>query len=341
MSIAANDAFSFALAHNGPRRRSSTRSPSPISSVGLFPKRQVIRRLSNLQPFPTEHTDDPQSHGRKKTYNPPQEPMTSARDPPPSHSSSLCRYWELPRKTLHSSIGFITIYLYVSDQSPKTIVLALCTALAIVVPADILRFRFPAFARTYERYLGFLMRDSEKDTWNGVIWYLLGVISSLLLYPVDVAVVSILILSWADTAASTIGRFFGSYTPRLPARLPILRLPLAPRKSWAGSLAATLTGACIAFVFWKHIGPLRPMELTWTWERGVNPIAYERPSWLPSFNGVQTGGWWGLFAIAVVAGLVTGIAEALDLSLDDNFTLPVISGGCLFGFFKLSEWLFS
>jgi diacylglycerol kinase (CTP) len=83
------------------------------------------------------------------------------------------------------------------------------------------------------------------------------------------------------------------------------------------------------------------MELTWTWERGVNPIAYERPSWLPSFNGVQTGGWWGLFAIAVVAGLVTGIAEALDLSLDDNFTLPVISGGCLFGFFKLSEWLFS
>jgi hypothetical protein len=58
--------------------------------------------------------------------------------------------------------GFITIYLYVSNRSPKTIVLALCTALAIVVPADILRFRFPAFARTYERYLGFLMRDSEK-----------------------------------------------------------------------------------------------------------------------------------------------------------------------------------
>jgi diacylglycerol kinase (CTP) len=31
-----------------------------------------------------------------------------------------------------------------------------------------------------------------QQTWNGVIWYLLGVIFSLSAYPLDIAVVSIL-----------------------------------------------------------------------------------------------------------------------------------------------------
>lgn len=76
------------------------------------------------------------------------------------------------------------------------------------------------------------------------------------------------------------------------------------------------------------------------------------------------GGALGLLAISVFAGLVSGVAEALgkwlpisfscalihirliDLgSLDDNLTLPIISGGCLFGFLKLlgaaSSWFSS
>jgi diacylglycerol kinase (CTP) len=61
----------------------------------------------------------------------------------------------------------------------------------------------------------------------------------------------------------------------------------------------------------------------------------------------------GLGAIGLVAGLVAGVAEALgegpiwihlgviltaraDVgSLDDNLTLPVVSGLCLYGFLKL------
>jgi hypothetical protein len=44
---------------------------------------------------------------------------------------------------------------------------------------------------------------------------------------------------------------------------------------------------------------------------------------LPSFNGVHTGGWWGLFAIAVVAGLVTGVAEALGVCFSPPFSTTV------------------
>ncbi|KAI0701856.1 hypothetical protein BC835DRAFT_183318 [Cytidiella melzeri] len=55
--------------------------------------------------------------------------------------------WEIPRKTLHSSIGFLTLYLYFSHGSPN----------------------MPVFEMWYERCLGFLMRESEKKTTNGVI----------------------------------------------------------------------------------------------------------------------------------------------------------------------------
>ena len=35
-------------------------------------------------------------------------------------------------------------------------------ALAVIVPADFLRFTSPNFERPYERFLGFLMREKEK-----------------------------------------------------------------------------------------------------------------------------------------------------------------------------------
>ncbi|KAF9463181.1 hypothetical protein BDZ94DRAFT_1164259 [Collybia nuda] len=248
--------------------------------------------------------------------------------------------WEIPRKILHSSIGFFTVYLYISEGDVKTIVVVLWTALSVIVPADILRLRYPRFERVYERCLGFLMRESEKKSVNGVVWYILGVNFVLSFYPQDVATVAILILSWANTAAaSTIGRLFASRTPPLPSRVPFLGLPFAPRKSLAGFTAATLTGAFIAVGFWGWIAPIRNngVDVSWSWSDGVRS-----ESTLLSRLGYTglglagAGGWPGLGVIGLLAGLVSGVAEALDLgSLDDNLTLPIISGGCILGFLKL------
>ncbi|KAG6902097.1 hypothetical protein C0995_004449 [Termitomyces sp. Mi166 len=248
--------------------------------------------------------------------------------------------WEIPRKLLHSSIGFGTVYLYMTNGDVKTVIFLLWTALAVIIPADILRLRSPGFERIYERCLGFLMRESEKKTTNGVIWYILGVNFVLTFYPLDVATVAILILSWGDTAASTFGRLYGSRTPPLPSRTPILRLPLAPRKSFAGFIAATITGAAIAFGFWGLVAPVRG-DLTWTWDTGVLASPSAPASILPALgitgSGLAgAGGLLGLGWISGVAGFVSGVAEALDLgSLDDNLTLPIISGGCILGFLKL------
>ena len=114
-------------------------------------------------------------------------------------------------------------------------------------------------------------------------------------------------LSWADTAASTIGRLYGPNTRKLPPRLPFLRLPLAPRKSLAGFIAATLTGSAIALVFWGYIAPMRAggTETTWSWN-GVQRVS---ENWETANSGA--GGTLGLIVVSVVSGLVSGVAEAL------------------------------
>jgi diacylglycerol kinase (CTP) len=253
--------------------------------------------------------------------------------------------WEIPRKTLHSSIGFLSLWLW-RDGSPHRVVFALSSALAVVAPTDVVRLRWPRFARVYERLLGFLMRESEKTSSNGVIWYLLGAIIVLHFLPLDIATVSILILSWADTAASTFGRLWGRYTPPLPARVPVLGLPLAPRKSLAGFIAACVTGAAAAVGFWRYGAQMRlgsPQDISWTFEDGFRLATDDVVGQAiadAGLTGFKAAGWLGLGLIGLTAGVVSGIAEALDLgSVDDNLSLPVISGVCLWAFFKVMSYI--
>lgn len=238
-------------------------------------------------------------------------------------------------------LGFFTLYLYASKGSPQTVVRYLSGALAFIAPCDVLRLNWPAFERAYERCVGFLMRESEKKSTNGVIWYLIGVIFVLGLYPLDVALISIMMfvlspcrisgvvtdecishrLSWADTSASTFGRLWGRLTPPLPSH--ILGLPLAPRKSLAGFIAAALTGAAIVFSFWTWLGDGVDAP-SWTWEHGVigagvddSIVGTTVKGWLreQGFEGVKTGGWAGLAVVSIASGLATALAESMGASL--------------------------
>jgi len=91
------------------------------------------------------------------------------------------------------SAGFVTLALWWSD--PPTVgplIKYLSAALTFISICDVFRLRYPAFAELWEVFVGFLMREEERNKVNGVIWYLVGVIFVLALYPRDVAVVSIL-----------------------------------------------------------------------------------------------------------------------------------------------------
>ncbi|KAG2159217.1 uncharacterized protein EDB93DRAFT_272131 [Suillus bovinus] len=362
MTLPANDAFSLGLAHDKPRHSSSrARTPS-------LPRRSSSQKISFSSPStssslvfssqPANGMPAKRGHKRKASARNGSQQLkqngeltieelieeVDARiarerklfpDGSPDKRNIVRKQidWEIPRKTLHSSIGFFTIYLYTSKGNPQTVVIALSTALAVLVPIDILRLKYPLFERAFEKCVGIFMRDSEKKSSNGVIWYILGVNTALITLPLDIAIVSILILSWADTAASTFGRLWGPLTPPLPARL--FGLPLAPRKSLAGFIAASLTGAAAAAGFWTYLGPVRDNS-TWSWDAGVSSTF----SGGSAEGGKVFSGWAGLVVVTICTGLVSGVAEALDLgSVDDNLSLPIIAGGCLWGLFKVLGWL--
>jgi len=194
------------------------------------------------------------------------------------------------------------------------------------------------------------MREGEKNSINGVIWYILGVNLSLQLYPQDIATLSILILSWADTAASTMGRLYGRQTPPLPTSIPLFpllssfapvrnipivgtivqsKIPLAKRKSLAGFLAAGLTASLVTGIFLGGVSSCRTI-----WE----------PTWLSptSEPGFDSKSGPGLLAVSLVAGVVSAVVESMEVpgGLDDNVTLPVLVGLGLWAFLRAFKTFF-
>lgn len=206
--------------------------------------------------------------------------------------------YEVPRKVLHSSIGIATLVFYRYGASGSQVVRSMIPALAIIVSADVLRFNSPRFSRTYESLLGPLMRGNERRGWNGVIFFIFGVILVLSFLPEDIATLSIVLLSWCDSAASTIGRAYGQHGPHL-----------RKGKSLAGSTAAWVVGSCATWLFFGVVAPER--------------LGNQSPSWSP--NSVLSLGW-----LSLVGGLIAAFSEFVDIwGVDDNFVIPVLSGGMM------------
>jgi len=170
------------------------------------------------------------------------------------------------------------------------------------------------------------MREIEAhDRFNGVIAYLAGLWFTTRFCRKDVALMSVLLLSWCDTAASTFGRAFGKYTPRI-----------RKGKSLAGSLAAFIVGVASAVLFWGVVAPPGEYGVRGRNE-GENSFAFQGHLTLPApwreVLGLQSEGQasiegaWALGVLSVVTGVCVSVSEALDVfELDDNLTIPVLCG---------------
>lgn len=223
----------------------------------------------------------------------------------PSHNrfSSFIHKHEVPRKVFHSSIGFITLWLYTEGIQLTQVTPILMTILLVVFSSDFIRFRWPAFNSLYISLLGPLMRQKEINSYNGVIFYLLGLIFVFKFFPKDISLISLLLLSWADTAASTFGRAFGHLTPKL-----------GNQKSLAGSIAAFAIGLFSAVLLYTYFIPIYeynnlPGDIMWTPETSYIPLG----------------------VLVFICGIVGAISEAIDIyDIDDNFTIPVLSALTLY-----------
>jgi diacylglycerol kinase (CTP) len=236
---------------------------------------------------------------------------------------------EIPRKILHVSIGFLTLFLYCTGRQSSQIHPVLLTMLIPIAATDVIRHRYYSVNRLYIRFLGALMRESEVDGYNGVISYLLGAWVVLRFCPKDVGVISILLLSWCDTAASTFGRLWGHRTWRV-----------RKGKSFAGSIAACITGFLTAVMFWGWLSPKMS-----AYDQGANAFAFQGVLALPptisqyldlTVSQASITGPLALGVMSLWAGLVASASEAIDLfGWDDNLTIPVLCGAGLYGFLNL------
>ncbi|KAK3721934.1 Diacylglycerol kinase [Vermiconidia calcicola] len=252
-----------------------------------------------------------------------------SRSPSPLGLIPIHREWrefihkhEVPRKILHVSIGFVTLGLYWQGLRQDQIHPVLLSFLIPIFVVDVIRFRWGAFNKFYIRVLGPFMREAEAhDRYNGVIGYLAGLWVTMRFCRKDVSVVSVLLLSWCDTAASTFGRLWGKYTPRVRRG-----------KSLAGSIAAFLVGAVTAAMFWGVIAP----AVEGTRNLGGTNFMYQGTLILPAVVREQLGlsmkqatlsGGAALAVMSAIAGLVASVSEAIDLfGLDDNLTIPALCG---------------
>ena len=300
---------------------------------GLTPRKPVSKSdglaKGNIPPQENGHLS-PYSQIKKSWREFSRSPSPLGLIPLHRHYRYLIHKHEVPRKALHVSIGFFTVYLYMRGTQVRAITPWLLGALVPIASIDVLRHRYAAFNRLYVKCLGALMRETEVDGFNGVIWYLLGTFIALQFFPKDVGVVSVLLLSWCDTAASTFGRLYGRYTIRLRRG-----------KSLAGSLAAWVVGAATALLFWGYFAPIKEAFNNGQAEgfmfQGRLALPVQATRFLGWKDGAGViGGKLALGVMSVVTGLIASGSELIDLfGWDDNLTIPLLSSLGMYGLLKI------
>lgn len=199
MNIPAADAFSLNLhAHShssSPGRHSSltmstrralTRSPSPsVLFVSSLPDPETSKATRRSKVTTPSNGSAIGGHGTNSQLHDVGEDVNGEIEPNAAEDAVVPERkkidWEIPRKLLHSSIGascshfrarsiisslsfvgFLVIPLYTTHTSPRRVVQVLSVAGAVISSVDYVRLRSPRFAVIYEKFLGFLMRESEK-----------------------------------------------------------------------------------------------------------------------------------------------------------------------------------
>jgi diacylglycerol kinase (CTP) len=329
-------------------RRSRTRSRSPIETRRVAPLTSTMpgRKAKTLDKGATA---EPAANGKVAETNGhlavPGTATTAtgwswrdfSRSPSPLGLIPIHRHWrilvhkhEVPRKVLHVSMGFLALWCYVTGIQTGAVAPWLLAALIPITGVDYLRHHHADFNKFYVSVLGALMRESEFAGYNGVIFYLLGVWIVLYFLPKDIAMISVLLLSWCDTAASTFGRLYGRYTPRIRRG-----------KSLAGSLAAFIVGVSTSAYFY---GWLAPRTGPFAGDESYPFMftgALSLPRAIADAVGLSAGqatitGSLALGVMSLWSGFMGAASEVVDIfGCDDNLTIPVLSGIGIWGFLKV------
>jgi len=114
------------------------------------------------------------------------------------------------RRLFHLLTGLSLVLILAYSDRTKGVFLILSLFIVTII-IETIRLHLPEVNRLFFHYFHSLLRGEEKKKLTGTAYFLGGVLLSILLFDVDIALFSITILTVGDPAASTIGKRWGRY----------------------------------------------------------------------------------------------------------------------------------
>ncbi len=113
----------------------------------------------------------------------------------------------LLRKLIHFfSIGFpLAIYLF----DKKTYLPIIAFFLGGFLTADYLRFEIKSFGKFFKKLFGDMIKKKEQKFLTGATWVCFSAFFVALLFPKEIAIISLLFMCLSDNIASIVGKIFG------------------------------------------------------------------------------------------------------------------------------------
>jgi dolichol kinase len=114
------------------------------------------------------------------------------------------------RRLFHAGSGTAAAAGMALLHPPRAATVGIVGALLLAaLTLDALRLAHPSVNRVFFRLLRPLASPREAAGIASSTWFLLGILLTAAFFPVEVAVPAILVLAWADPAASYVGRRWG------------------------------------------------------------------------------------------------------------------------------------
>ncbi|MBC8377015.1 MAG: phosphatidate cytidylyltransferase [FCB group bacterium] len=125
-------------------------------------------------------------------------------------SLSKLRSHELIRKAIHLSSSIIPLSYWFFFERHFTLQIVIVLALGFLT-ADYLRLKSGSIEKLFMRIFGSALRQHEKKNLTGATYVFTGSVVAIFLFPKEIAVPALLILSISDTLAALIGIPFGKH----------------------------------------------------------------------------------------------------------------------------------
>lgn len=216
---------------------------------------------------------------------------------------------QLRRKLQHalSALAMLILYAFVLPYSMSVCMVAVCVLLAYGVHA--LRLRRPALNRWLIARFASLLRPHEHARLPGAFWLLVGTLLVALIASSSVTVLCLTYVAFGDPIAGLVNARRSQRQPGTPGA----------HKAWHGAVGMAL--AC---------GALTWAALTWFLQA---PDLLQHASLLTNTGGnvalLATLSSAQRLAWAVVGGVTPALIEWRSRKIDDNLTIPVLTGGVL------------